>query len=81
MTDNVESIIIEHLRAMRGDIAGLSAKIETLTLRVHSVEDHITTMRKDLANLHGDIMITHKRLDQIDETLVHIDKRFDLASA
>jgi len=81
MSDNVDNIIIEHLRAIRGDIAGLSTKIDTLVLRVHSLEDHVSTMRKDLANLHGDIMLTHGRLDQINERVEHIEKRLDLTHA
>ena len=60
MTESVENLILEHLRGLRGDMAGISTKIDNLTLRVHSLEDHVSTMRKDLANLHGDIMITHE---------------------
>ena len=81
MNEGVENLILEHLRALRGDMADVSTKIDTLTLRVHSLEDHVSTMRKDLANLHGDIMITHKRLDQIDERVERIEKRFDLVNA
>lgn len=81
MTENVENIIIEHLRATRGDIAGLSSKIDTLTLRVHSLEDHVSTMRKDLANLHGDIMITHRHLDSLEGRVERIEKRLELAAA
>lgn len=80
MIDGVENLILEHLRALRGEMAGVSAKLDTLTLRVHSLEDPVSTMRKDLANLHGGIMITHNRLDQIDERVERIEKRLDLVN-
>jgi septal ring factor EnvC (AmiA/AmiB activator) len=81
MSDNVENLILEHLRSIRGDIAGLGAKVDTLTLRVHSLEDHISIMGKSLANLHGDIMITHSRLDQVDARVERIERRLELTTA
>jgi len=49
MAENIENLILEYLSAIRGNIASLSNGVDTLTLRVHSLEDHILGMRKDLA--------------------------------
>jgi len=53
MTDTIENLVLEHLRAIRGDLQALSNKMETLTLRIGSLEDHISAMRKDIAILGG----------------------------
>jgi cell division protein FtsB len=55
MGDNVESLILEHLRSIRGDIAALALKVDTLTTRVASLEEHVAGLRRDLALIHGDM--------------------------
>ena len=55
MADNVENLILEHLRSIRGDIASLALKMDILTSRVGSLEEHVAGLRRDLALIHGDI--------------------------
>jgi len=57
MTENVENLILEHLRNIRSDIASLAVKVDTLTMCVGSLEEHVAGMRHDLALIHGDMAI------------------------
>jgi hypothetical protein len=52
---NVENFILEHLRSIRGDIASLALKVDTLTSRVASLEEHVAGLRRDLTLIHGQI--------------------------
>ncbi len=59
MIENVENLILEHLRGLRASLETVEGKIDTLTLRVGSLEEHIAGLRRDLALLHGDIAATN----------------------
>ncbi len=79
MTENVESLILEHLRAIRGDIAKLSEKIDVLTYRTGSIEERLTLVERGVANLHADIAAIQQRLDRQNDRLERIERRLDLA--
>ena len=78
MTEKIENLILEHLRHIRSDIASLSGKVDTLTMRVGSLEEHTAGMRRDLALIHGDMVIMSQRLDQHERRLERIEKRLEL---
>ena len=78
---NVESIIIEHLKAIRNDLGGLKQGVADLTLRVGSVEQSVAGLRKDIAQLHGDMAITHQRIDHLDIHVERIERRLEIVSA
>lgn len=54
ITENIENLILEHLRS---DIAALAAKVDILTMRVGSLEEHVAGLRRDLVLIHGDMAI------------------------
>jgi hypothetical protein len=74
MTDNVEDLILEHLRGIRSEVASLAAKVDTLTLRMGSLEEHVAELRRDLTLIHGDLAIMSHRLDLHERRLERIDK-------
>ena len=80
MTENVENLILEHLKALRSGQNKLENSIDELTLRMSSVEGHIAGVRGDLSMLHSDIAVTHKRLDSLDKRVDRIEKRLELVS-
>ena len=79
MTEKLENPILEHLRVIRADIVTLGSKIDSLTVRVGSLEEHVTGRRRDLALLHGEIAATNQRLDHHEQHLDRIEKRLELA--
>ena len=41
MTDNVENLILEHLRALRADVSTIKADVRDLKLRMSSMENYM----------------------------------------
>ena len=76
MIENIRNLIIEHLRGLRASLNTVEGKIDTLTLRVGSLE-HVAGLRRDLALIHGDIAATNQRLDHHEQRLERIEKRLD----
>jgi len=77
--DNVENLIIEHLRAIRTDISSLKDDSREIKSRLTSVEQGIVGLRRDSASQYGDIVDTHSRYDRLAERVEQIEKRLDIA--
>ena len=73
VTDNIENLILEHLRAIRADVGQIKDDLATVKQRLTSVETQI-------AHLHGDNAIVHARIDSMEKRLERIEKRLDLTS-
>ncbi len=52
MPENIESLILEHLRVIRGDVGQVKEDLSTVKQRLTSTEAKI-------AHLHGDNAIVH----------------------
>ena len=73
MTESVENLILEHLRAMRSDLAQIKDDMGTTKLRPTSVEQQV-------AHLHTDNAIVHARIDGLEKRLERIERRLELTS-
>jgi hypothetical protein len=71
MTENVENLILEHLRHIRGGVDQIAEDLGTVTLRLLSLESQV-------AGLHGDNAISHQRMDSIERRLECVERRLDL---
>ena len=67
MTENVDNLILEHLRAIRGDITALRDDTREVKTRLTSLETAVSSMRRELADLYADVVGQHSRL-----SLIHI---------
>lgn len=50
MVDNVENLILEHLRAIRADIGGIKDDVREIKQRLTSLEAAVAGLRRDNAN-------------------------------
>jgi tetrahydromethanopterin S-methyltransferase subunit G len=71
MTENVENLILEHLRHIRGRVDQMAEDLGTVKLRLSSLESQV-------AGLHGDNAIAHQRMDAIERRLERVETRLDL---
>jgi hypothetical protein len=71
MTENVENLILEHLRHIRGRVDQMAEDLGTVKLRLSSLESQVV-------GLHGDNAVAHQRMDHIDQRLDRIARRLDL---
>ena len=67
MTENVENLILEHLRAIRADVAAVKDDVREIKQRLTSLEATVAGLRRDSANLYGDMADQHARYDRLTE--------------
>ena len=78
MTDNVENLILDHLRGIRVDIGGLKKDMREVKQRLNSIESSIAGLRRDNAHLFGDMADQNTRFDRLAERVERIERRLDI---
>ena len=85
MTETVENLIIEHLKAMRNELRDFRAETADnfmqVKVRLQSLEERVSLAEKGLANVHGDQALIQLRLDRVGDRIERIEKRLELTSA
>ncbi|MCB1824391.1 MAG: hypothetical protein KDJ54_07375 [Candidatus Competibacteraceae bacterium] len=79
MADNIENIILEHLRAIRADIGSIKNDVREIKQRLTSLEAAVAGPRRDNSNLYGNVIDQHARYDRLVERVERIERRLDLA--
>ncbi len=54
MTAEIESLVLEHLRAIRADLSDVKERLTRVESRITSLEITTAGMRRDLAHMYGD---------------------------
>jgi hypothetical protein len=72
MSDNIEYLILEHLKAIRGDM-------ETLKADMRDVKSRLLAMETHQAASHIDSARQSSRLDELDNRLSRVEVRVNLA--
>lgn len=82
MTENVENLILEHLRLLRNEVKAQGVKMdeqfEGIRLRLGSIESQLASLQREVAGLHGDVAIIHGRMDKFEARLDRIERRLEL---
>lgn len=81
MVENVDNLIIEHLKAIRASIDKNTQELSDVKMRVGSLENRLVMVEKGVINIHEDIALVHSRIDRVDNRIERIEKRLELASA
>lgn len=71
MTDNVENLVLELLRAIRQDIQSLKADNRDIKMRLAGIEGHMSTFHMEVAR-HS------TKFDEIDDRIERIERRLEL---
>jgi hypothetical protein len=72
MASNHENLVLEHLRHIRGKVDQIAEDVETVKMRLNSVE-------RSVAGFHEDLAIISRRLDGVDGRINKVE-RLELAS-
>ena len=78
MSENIDNLPIEHLRAIRTEIAKVKDDSNEIKMRLTSIDERLTLTEKGIANIHGDLSMLQIRMDKQAE---RIEKRLELTSA
>jgi hypothetical protein len=74
MTDNVENLLIEHMRAMRATLEKLERNDEEFKLHFAAIEAHIRAIHLD--NFHD-----RSALAELDHRVTRLERRMELRDA
>ncbi len=70
----VDNLVLEHLRHIRGQIDRVETKLDDLILRVGHIERSVAEHSVQLAEVNG-------RFDRLDGRVTRIEKRLDLVES
>ena len=75
---STENLVIEHLRAMRSEIASVKADTTDMRQRLCSIDTSVVDMRRNVVHLFEEIAHHQVTMDKMLERVQRIEKRLDL---
>jgi outer membrane murein-binding lipoprotein Lpp len=78
MTDSVESLVIEHLRHIRGRVDQIADDMTELKHRMSSLETSMVLVKREVAASDETDIRQQVSLDKIVERIQRIEKRLEL---
>lgn len=77
-TDN---LVLEMLRAIRGDIAGVKEELVGLKQRTQAVETAVVSVKRDTTEIYAAQVVSGQRLDKLSERMERIERRLDIVES
>ncbi|RKT45222.1 hypothetical protein BDD21_2642 [Thiocapsa rosea] len=78
MTDTIEGLVLENLRAIRGTQDKHTERFARIESRMGNLELTVAGMRRDLAHMYGEIVEQHTHTDQLVARIERIERRLEL---
>jgi len=82
MTENVDNLVLEHLRALRSEIQTLRTEMHTefkdVKYRLSTLEVAMAAVKRDQAETMADAARQQIRIDQVIERIQKIERRLEL---
>ena len=78
MTENVENLVLEHLRALRAGQERMERKLDEHTQRLGRLEMAIAGLRSDMVHTDEAAAEQSVRIDHLAERLDRIERRLEL---
>jgi septal ring factor EnvC (AmiA/AmiB activator) len=71
-------LILDHLRAMRGDVAAIKAKLSDHDKKFSLIERQLTAIRRDIADIHDMFTDTDARHLSVEQRLERLERHAGL---
>ena len=81
MSGEPDNLVLEHLRAIRADMAGLRDDVREIKLRQTDVIRQVATLRREQAGDAEVVAHVESRMDRFGERLERIERRLDIQDA
>lgn len=78
MAETPTPLVLDHLRALRGDMAAVREDNREIKHRLHRIETGIAGLRRDQAADAETVAHLEARLDKLGDRLERIERRLDL---
>jgi|APFre7841882630_1041343.scaffolds.fasta_scaffold259240_2 predicted nuclease with TOPRIM domain len=75
MTENVEYLILEHLKAIRNELRDFKTEA---TADLAMIKQRLTSLESQVASVHADMALIHGRIDRVDSHIDRIERRLNL---
>jgi chromosome segregation ATPase len=79
MTDSVDNLLLEHLKAIRLELADVKSDTADIKSRLRSLDSSMIDLRRNDLHGHEEIARQQVSIDQIVERLQRIEKRLELS--
>ena len=79
MTDNIENLVLEHLRAIRAEMGSIKDDVREIKSRVNTLEAGQATIIQQIGRLTGMAAEQHVRYDRLLERIERLERRLDLS--
>lgn len=79
MTDSIQNLIIEHLKALRAEVAAVKADTEEIKERLRSHDASIIELRRADVHVFEDQARQQVSIDSLAKRIERIEKRLDLS--
>jgi hypothetical protein len=80
MTENVENLILEHLKALRAEMANVREHIDGVLVRLGNLEVAVARIGRDIAHTHSEQVEDRHAMDRLRERVTRIERRLELNS-
>lgn len=78
MNTNVENLVLEHLRALRGESAETRTDVREIKTRLGSIESSLARVGRDTAQNYSEQIEDRHRIDALLERIKRIEQRLEL---
>ena len=82
--ENIDNLIIEHLKALRSDVASLRSEMQSefqdLKARLNHLESSNASVRRDQALTEDEAARQQLSLDRLVQRIQRIEKRLEIAN-
>lgn len=78
MNDNVEHIMLDHLRALRGGQDRIEQKLSEITARLTSLQTAVVKSRSDNLSMQEDVYRQQSMFDRLAERVERIERRLEI---
>jgi multidrug resistance efflux pump len=79
MTENVENLLLEHMKRFQAALDRIERKMEELIARVGRLEVSVAGLRGDISHAEANDAALSVRLDRVSARLDRVEKRLELA--
>ena len=76
---STENLIIEHLRAMRNEVAGVKADTTDIRQQLRSLDTSVIDLRRSVVHLYEDTAHQQLTMDKMLDRIQRIERRLDLS--
>jgi len=81
MSDNVENIVLEHLKKIQAELSASRERDAEILNRLSHIESGLARITRDEAINYGEIVQDRHVVDKLKERVERIEKRLELANA